>query len=87
MPCNISYGKVLFIAVDQLVNTLFLGWPDETISSRAWRWHQSGKRSWPMTLINAIFFWDKDKASGKRHCELAFESERAGRQMPPEARK
>ena len=32
-----SYGKNLLIAVDQLVNTLTGGWPDETLSSRARR--------------------------------------------------
>lgn len=32
-----SYGKNLLIAVDQLVNTLTGGWPDETLSSRAYR--------------------------------------------------
>lgn len=80
MPCKISYGKALFVAVDQLINTLFMGWPDETISSRSWRWHVSGKRSWPKQLIEWIFFWEKN------HCQESFESERLGRQLPPEAR-
>jgi len=30
-----KYGLNLFIAVDQLINTILLGDPDETISSRA----------------------------------------------------
>lgn len=87
MPCTMPYWKAVGIAWDQLINAHTGGWPDETISSRAWRWHKSGRRSWPMKLINSIFFLDRDKASGKRHCELSFESEREGRQMPPEARK
>lgn len=80
MDCKIFYLKALLIAADQFFNALFLGWPDETLSSRAWRWHKSGKRSWPKKLIEGIFFWDKD------HCKESFESERAGRQMPPELR-
>lgn len=78
----------LLIALDQLLNvllcSLFLpgekSWGDETLSSRAWRWHIAGIRSWPKRVIESIFFWDKD------HCREAFESERLGRQLPPEAR-
>lgn len=29
-----TYGKRTLIAVDQLLNTLLGGWPDETLSSR-----------------------------------------------------
>ena len=32
-----THGKAVLIAVDQLVNALLAGWPDETLSSRAWR--------------------------------------------------
>ncbi|MGE9985364.1 pseudouridine synthase [Desulfovibrio sp. SGI.169] len=79
-----SYGKSVFIALDQGVNALLGGWPDETISSRAWRWHVSGVRHWPQRCIDALFFWDSQ--DGKRHCELSHESERLGRQLPPELR-
>ena len=73
--------KKILIAFDQLVNALFNGWPDETISSRAWRWERNGKRAWPRKLIDAVFFWDKD------HCQESYESERQGRQLPPEMRR
>ena len=33
-----TYGKRTLIAVDQLINTLLGGWPDETLSSRCYRW-------------------------------------------------
>lgn len=75
-----SRAKRILIAVDQLVNALFNGWPDETISSRAWRWEKNGKRSWPRKLIDCVFFWDKG------HCRESYESERIGRQSPPELR-
>lgn len=72
--------KRILIALDQLVNTVFNGWPDETISSRAWRWEQSGKLRWPRRLIDTLFFFDAN------HCRESYESERLGRQLPPELR-
>ncbi len=76
------------IAMDQLANVVFCSiflpheksWGDETLSSHAWRWHIAGIRSWPKTVIEAIFFWENN------HCREAFESERLGRLLPPEAR-
>ena len=76
-----SRAKHILIAVDQLLNALCNGWPDETLSSRAWRWEQSGKRSWPRKLIDSLFFFDP------HHCRESFESERQGRHLPPECRK
>ena len=73
-------AKMTLIAVDQLANALLLGWPDETLSSRAWRWHVAGKRSWPMWCIEAVFFWEAG------HCFASYESERLSRQQPPELR-
>lgn len=84
MPGNLFYGKSVLIAFDQLVNALADGWPDETLSSRAWRWSVSGKRDWPRKIIDTLFFLDRD--AGKGHCELSCESERLGRQLPPELR-
>lgn len=78
----------LAICFDQFCNVLLglvlcpgeKSWADETLSSRSWRWHASGKRSWPKKLIEGIFFWEPN------HCYESFESERLGRQLPPEAR-
>lgn len=63
------------IALDQLINTLFGGWADETISSRAWR--QRHKRRWSIAvkLIDWIFFWDPN------HCENAYYAEIRRRQV------
>ena len=41
-----TYGKRTLIAVDQLLNTLLGGWPDETLSSRCYRWARDGE-GWP----------------------------------------
>lgn len=77
-----GYCKAVFIGLDQLINALFGGWPDETVSSRAWRWELAGVRSWPRKLLDglALILGDKD------HCRESFESERLGRQLPPELR-
>lgn len=75
-----TYLKKILIAVDQLANALLAGWPDETLSSRAWRWEQDGVRVWPRRLIDRIFFWEP------KHCRESYVSEREGRQLPPELR-
>ena len=80
MPGEIGYGKSVLIALDQLANALLDGWPDETLSSRAWRWEQNGIRSWPRRIIDVLFFFDPE------HCRESFESERTGWQQPPELR-
>ncbi len=75
-----AYGKNVLIAVDQLANALLAGWPDETLSSRAWRWEQHGVRSWLRRCIDHLFFWED------QHCYQSYLSEREGRQLPPELR-
>ena len=75
-----TWGKAVAVALDQLVNALLGGWPDETLSSRAWRWETNGKRAWPRKLIDRLFFWET------AHCRESYESERARRQCPPELR-
>ena len=70
-----SWGIAVLISLDQLVNTIFLGYPDETISSRAFR----EDIKWLESLINALFFFDyQDTVAGRiRHCELAYYGELA----------
>lgn len=75
-----TWGKAVAVALDQLVNALLGGWPDETLSSRAWRWEADNRRSWPRKIIDRLFFWE----SG--HCRASYESELARRQCPPELR-
>lgn len=76
--------KQVLIAIDQLLNTFFMGWADETLSSRCFRRKRDGIRSWPANLVDTLFFWDtKD---GKNHCELSYLSEVERNQLPPEFR-
>lgn len=83
MPGSLPYWKCVLIAIDQFVNALAGGWPDETISSHAYRLDMAGTRRWPRVMIDRIAacLGDKD------HCRVSFESERLGRQLPPEARR
>ena len=76
-----TYGKHILIGFDQFLNTLFMGWPDETLSSRCWRWEQAGIRAWLRKLVDGLFFWQRE------HCKSSYESERDGRQSPPELRR
>lgn len=76
-----QYVIQILIALDQLFNTLFMGWPDETFSSRCWRWSRDRVRDWPRRLVDGLPFW---KAG---HCLRAYEGERKRLQSPPELRK
>lgn len=73
-----DYFQVL-VALDQLVNTFFGGYADETLSSRMHRKAMKGTK-WPERIINALFFWQK------AHCQEAYESELKRTQLPPEFR-
>lgn len=74
----------LLIAIDQLINTVFLGHPDETLSSRSYRLYRDNISKIPCILINNLFFWDRE--DNKKHCELSYISEQKRMQLPPEFR-
>lgn len=66
------------IALDQLLNTLLAGHPDETLSSRAYRAEQKDKifGKFFRPLIDAVFFWQK------QHCYKGYLAEKQRRQLP-----
>ena len=69
------------IAVDQTLNALRGGSPDETLSAAAWRTEQKGRWLGRVfrPLIDLLFaLFEKD------HCRKSFESERNGRHLPKE---
>jgi hypothetical protein len=72
--------KQNLIAVDQLVNTLvFLGWADETLSSRSWR----ARHKYPFIRITIdILFFPIER----KHCYKSYLSERERLQEPVELR-
>lgn len=73
-----DYFYNVFISIDQLLNTLTGGAPDETLSARAWRLelydHWFGKIARP--VIDIILFFDKD------HCFKSYLSEAKRSQLP-----
>jgi hypothetical protein len=75
----IKYFIHLFIAVDQLITAILGGWPDETLSSYAYRLQQQNKLGGRIfvPIINKIFFFQSD------HCKNAYRDERLRYQFPP----
>lgn len=71
-----SYLLRVAIGVDQLLNAVLGGQPDETVSARCWR----RREDWPYgpmrRVIDAVFFWQTD------HCQRSYESEAKRRQLP-----
>lgn len=60
----IQYIKNILVGLDQFINALMLGDPDETMSSRAGRvWPKSAWRK----FIDKLFFWQSN------HCHKAIE--------------
>jgi hypothetical protein len=64
-----DYIENILIAFDQLINTILLGSPDETISSRLYRNRDVGFTKHGYVLVNKLFFWQDN------HCKMAYESE------------
>ena len=75
-----NYWLNLAIAIDQLLNALFGGACDETLSSRAWRLQEERGKKLPRFLIDTLFFFDKD------HCYQSYLSEIERKQLPPQMR-
>lgn len=68
----------VLISIDQLLNTIFGGYADETLSARAWRAEQDGKilGRFFRPVFDFILFFDPD------HCYNSYLSEIAKRQFP-----
>lgn len=69
MPCTMPYWKAVAIAWDQLINALAGGWPDETLSSRAYRRRKKGKPRLEKA-INTLFFLGKRGRQAPLRIEL-----------------
>lgn len=82
---SMSRGMSLLIALDQLLNATLAGWPDETLSSRAYRCgalELNPKRRWVAMhkIINMMFFWQPE------HCKHAYLSEMSRLHLPERVR-
>ena len=76
------YFKNLLLALDQLLNVLLGGYPDETLSSRFYRLAQKGCKI-PMVIVDKVAMLFKYE----RHCERAYKGELLDHHLPPEMRK
>jgi len=70
----------ILIALDQLLNAILGGYPDETISARCFR-----EQRWQEKWIDRLF-WLQRK-DGKGHCEQCYEWEQERMDLPVEYRK
>lgn len=70
------YFLRVLIAIDQLVNTIFGGMPDETISAKLWRLRDRQPYKTLRYIVDALFWFDKD------HCRTSYESEIKKTQLP-----
>lgn len=68
------------IALDQLVNAVLGGYPDETLSARCFREHR-----WQRYVIDGLFFWQAE--NGRGHCEQCYWYEQKRMDLPVEYRK
>ena len=76
-----KFGQHIFqilIAFDQLINTLFLGYADETISSRMYRYELEDKILGKIfrPIIDKIFWYQKE------HCRQSYLSEQLRSHLP-----
>lgn len=68
------------VALDQLINTIFGGYADETMSSRCWRLRNEQPYRYLRKTIDTVLWFDKD------HCETSYNSERQRKYFPQELR-
>lgn len=72
-----KYFWNLLIAVDQLFNTILLGDPDETISSRLGKWLELPKEKWRYKVAKVICKGLRRLDS--RHCRKSIEEDEGER--------
>lgn len=76
------YIYFILIGIDQLLNTIFMGAPDETISARCYRNRDKVVWNTLMSILNLIFY----PFDGDNHCQQAYENELKRLQLPDEYR-
>lgn len=78
-----KYFWNLFVAVDQLVNTILLGDPDETLSSRMGKmveqWHKTPANK-GRYVISLIICWVLNKID-KGHCKQSIENDEGSNEV------
>lgn len=72
LPAIKRYARNVLVSIDQLVNTLFFGDPDETISSRAYK-NRASKPWWCLCVLMNML--------DKNHCEESVELDEGSDQL------
>lgn len=75
-----QYLLNVLIGLDQFVNTVFRGFPDETLSARAWRLRHRFPWNLARRAIDGLFCFQRN------HCFKAFLSEINRAQAPRKER-
>lgn len=74
----IQFSFNLFLGLDQLVNVLLLGDPDDSISGRCGRAISSGKPKWWVKPLAKLIDWGAYKLfKQEKHCIVSQEPEDA----------
>jgi hypothetical protein len=78
-----NYICIILIALSQLGNAILGGYPDESMSARAWRSaKQGGRRGGVLRPVIDAFFFVVTIGRDRNHCRDAYDSERSRRQFP-----
>lgn len=74
------YCKSVLVSIDQLINAVLGGYPDETFSSRVYRKSVARQKFWEVLhwIIDKMFFWEEN------HCYNAYKNELSGKYSPNE---
>ena len=65
------YFYNILIALDQFVNVLIGGAPDQTISGRCWQYREHWAGAMAVRFVDWLFSWHESE-----HCRKSFESDR-----------
>jgi hypothetical protein len=78
-----EYFHNFFVALSQLVNTIIGGYPDESLSARAWRTSKNGAKAGIAFryTIDALFY-TFTLGKDKHHCLNSYESEILRKHLP-----
>lgn len=66
----------VLIGVDQLLNTICGGKPDETLSAACYRLKDRQPHKAFRFIIDLLFFWQKG------HCKISYDAEQQRLQLP-----
>jgi hypothetical protein len=77
----VKYLKNILIGLDQTLNSVIGGQPDETISAKCWRMRGKSK-GWAAAryMVDKLFWFDDN------HCRESYETEKNKMQLPEEYR-